>query len=128
MLVEIEELVGIGTTGVVVDCVVVELDDELCAKAEPHDSATHIVAANKTLIILITPGTLVRGTLAQGTLVRAVFVLILWLAPCTADRLGKYSPSHLSPTRTGSRWVAARRDRPWITTLPTMEAVLSFQC
>jgi hypothetical protein len=51
LLVETEESDGIGATGVVVDCVVDELDDELCATAAPVISVTAIVAASKVLII-----------------------------------------------------------------------------
>ena len=46
------ETTGGGMTGVVVvDCVVVELDEELCAKAPPVMSVTANVAANNDLII-----------------------------------------------------------------------------
>jgi hypothetical protein len=47
---------GGGTTGVVAVCVVVELDEEDCAKAPPDIRATAIVAARTRLIILNCPG------------------------------------------------------------------------
>ena len=55
LLLETEEVDGIGATGVVVDRVVEELDEELCAKAAPVISVTAIVAARKVLIMMCTP-------------------------------------------------------------------------
>jgi hypothetical protein len=53
---ETEESDGIGATGAVVDCVVVELEDELCARATPVVNATAMVAASKVLIMSGSPG------------------------------------------------------------------------
>lgn len=65
LLVETEESAGIGATGVVVVCVVVELEDELCARATPVISVTAIVAASTVLIMLGSPGNWARtGSLA----------------------------------------------------------------
>jgi len=50
-----EESDGIGTTGVVVDVVVV-LDDELWAKAAPVINVTASVAASRVLTMLEAPG------------------------------------------------------------------------
>lgn len=61
LLVETEEFDGIGATGVVVDCVDVELDDELCARAAPLISVTAIVAASRVLIISYSPGISARA-------------------------------------------------------------------
>jgi hypothetical protein len=55
LLLEIEEFDGIGATGAVVDCVVDELDEELCAKATPVISVTAIAAARKVLVMMSTP-------------------------------------------------------------------------
>ena len=46
-----DEVIGIGTTGVVVVWVVVELEDEDCAKSAPVIKVTAIVAAIKALTI-----------------------------------------------------------------------------
>jgi hypothetical protein len=56
LLLEVEVSDGIGATGVVVDCVVVELEDELCARAAPVINVTATVAASKVLIIVFSPG------------------------------------------------------------------------
>jgi hypothetical protein len=45
------EIVGDGTTGAVVDWVVDELDDVVCAIAAPVIRVTAIVAANRVLIM-----------------------------------------------------------------------------
>lgn len=55
LLVVMEEFDGSGTTGVVVDCVVDELDEELCAEATPVISVTASAAARKVLIMMGTP-------------------------------------------------------------------------
>jgi hypothetical protein len=54
-----------GTTGVVVDSVVVELEDELCANAAPVIKEATIVAANRVLIMSSTPGELSRAGIAR---------------------------------------------------------------
>jgi hypothetical protein len=65
LLLETERSDGIGAIGVVVDCVVVELEDELCAAAKPATNVTAIVAASNVLIISCTPGISARaGSLA----------------------------------------------------------------
>jgi len=56
-----EETDGDGATGTVVDWVVVELEDELCAKAAPVIRERATVAANRFLIILNSPGKLSMG-------------------------------------------------------------------
>jgi hypothetical protein len=67
VLLEDEESDGIGAIGVVVDCVVVELEDELCAKAVPAISVTAIVAASKVLIILGSPRKLGASGIARSS-------------------------------------------------------------
>ena len=64
LLVSVETDDG-GTTGVVVDCVVVELDDEFCAKAAPVIKEATIVAASKVLIMLNAPRELSRAGIAR---------------------------------------------------------------
>jgi hypothetical protein len=56
LLVETEASDGIGARGVVVVCVVVELEDESCANATPLISIAAIVVASKVLIISGAPG------------------------------------------------------------------------
>jgi hypothetical protein len=58
LVVETEESDGSGATGVVVDCVVVELEDELSANAAPATSVTAIVATSNVLIMSVSPGQL----------------------------------------------------------------------
>ena len=65
LLVETERSDGIGGTGVVVVCVVVELDEEFCAKATPLISVTAIVAASKVLIMSYSPLELGAGGIAR---------------------------------------------------------------
>src|SRR3954453_13314396 len=65
LLVETDEFVGIGTTGVVVVCVVVELEDVFCARATPLISVTAIVAASKVLIMSVSPGGSDAGGIAR---------------------------------------------------------------
>jgi hypothetical protein len=65
---EVDVSAGIGVTGAVVVVVVIELEDELCAKAPPLNSVTAIVAASKILIMSDAPGDWVRaGWLALRT-------------------------------------------------------------
>jgi hypothetical protein len=85
LLVELETSDGIGATGVVVVRVVVELEDELCAKATPLISVTAIVAASRDLIITGSPGKLGAGGIAR------FFALFMWHSPPTIVRVGNYS-------------------------------------
>jgi hypothetical protein len=62
---------GAGMTGVVVDCVVVVLEEEDCAKAPPVMSVTASVAANKDLIMLNNS----RGSGASGNRSSQSFIL-----------------------------------------------------
>jgi hypothetical protein len=56
---------GAGMTGVVVDCVVVELEEEDCANAPPVMSVTASVAANKDLIMSNNSWGLMRAGIAR---------------------------------------------------------------
>ena len=62
---ETEESDGIDAIGAVVDCVVVELEDEFCARPTPVVSATAIVAASNVLIISVSPGNGMRAGIAR---------------------------------------------------------------
>jgi hypothetical protein len=55
LLVSVEDA-GAGTTGAVVDCVDVELEDEVCAKAAPVIREAATVAASSVLIMSNSPG------------------------------------------------------------------------
>ncbi len=85
LLVETELFDGSGTTGVIVVCVVVELEDEFCARAAPVISVTVNVAASKVLIILHSPGELGAGRIARFSR------WIMWHSRWTGGRLGNYS-------------------------------------
>jgi hypothetical protein len=91
LLVETAESDGIGARGVVVDCVVVELEEELCARATPVVNVTAIVAASKVLIMVGSPGELGAG----GD--RSLFALVMWHLRCTDGRLGNYSTAPVVP-------------------------------
>jgi hypothetical protein len=66
LLDEVDVSDGIGVTGAVV-VVVVELEDELCAKAPPLNNVTAIVAASKILIMSDAPGNGIAGGIARFT-------------------------------------------------------------
>jgi hypothetical protein len=54
-----------GRAGAVVDWVVVEVEDDDCAKAPPVINVRTVVAASKDLITLLPPDNLVRAGIAR---------------------------------------------------------------
>jgi hypothetical protein len=100
LLVETEEFDGIGATGVVVDWVVEELDDELCARATPVISVTAIVTARKVLIIVWTPGDLERERRSLTSR------LANWRARSGGNRFGNYAASLPQGRENGCRGTA----------------------
>jgi hypothetical protein len=65
VLVDMDESDGIGATGIVVVWVVVELEDEPCAKAAPVISVTATVAAARILIMSDSPERLGSSGIAR---------------------------------------------------------------
>jgi hypothetical protein len=65
VLVDIDWSDGIGATGIVVVWVVIELEDEPCAKAAPVISVTATVAAARILIMSDSPGRLGTSGIAR---------------------------------------------------------------
>jgi hypothetical protein len=60
------DVTGSGRTGVVVVWVVVELEDEDCAKATPVIKATAMVAASKAFIISVSPRNSMRAAIGRS--------------------------------------------------------------